>query len=224
MSRTTTCDLIRVAMSLFMVAVLAASAAATPLFPGATAFAVGEPDPTGGVLIAGGVPIPFATAQYSGTLTSSVILGDPSNPFGGLTFTYLLTNDVTSTGEIERLTVNDYMGFLTDVSYQIPTLSTIPTLNNRSIAGDVLGFTFIGAPLGAGTLTPGSVSALLVIQTDAPAFAPTIASVIDGTVASVPSFGPLVPEPSTWALLAAGSACLLAVEYLRRRNAPSQRL
>ncbi len=217
MSRNRQRDLIRVALFVCLAA-LAAPALAVPLFPGATAFAVGEPDPIGGIVVAGGVPVPFATAQYSGTLTSTVLAGDASNPYGGLTFTYLLTNDAVSSGEIERLTINDYLGFLTDVSFQIPTVDIVPTLNNRSIAGDVLGFTFIGAPVGAGTLTPGTTSALLVVQTDAPLFEPTFASVIDGTVVSVASFGPLVPEPSTLVLAGMGLASLPLVARMRRRR------
>lgn len=210
-------DLFRVALFTFVAASLAVPALAVPLFPGDTAFAIGEVDPVGGFVVAGGAPVPFATAQYSGTLTSTVISGDVSNPYGGLTFTYLLTNDAVSLGEIERLTVNDFLGFLTDVSFQVPTLDLMPTLNNRSIAGDVVGFTFIGAPVGGGTLTPGTTSALLVIQTDAPLFAPTFASVIDGTVVSVPSWGPAVPEPSTLLLAGMGLASLPIMRRLRRK-------
>src|SRR5215510_156991 len=68
---------------------------AVPLAPGVTLYpAPGEPDPVGGVVVGGGVPVPFAAVGFSGTLTSTVLSGDASNPFGpgALTFTYRLVN------------------------------------------------------------------------------------------------------------------------------------
>src|SRR4051794_11115908 len=92
---------------------------AAPLAPGATIPAPSEPDPTGGVVKPGtGGAVGFAAggaAPYSGTLTSTVIAGDPSNPLGGLTFTYRLSNDGTSLSALERMTNIDFTGFLTDV-------------------------------------------------------------------------------------------------------------
>src|SRR5689334_16430230 len=100
---------------------------AAPLAPGATIAASGEPDPTGGVVQAGtGVAVPFVSppgpGQFSGTLTTTVISGDPSNALGGLTFTYRLTNDVVSLAALERMTNLNFTGFLTDVSYQTPAV------------------------------------------------------------------------------------------------------
>jgi len=191
--------------------VAASPAAAAPLLVGSNLFAAGEPDPTGGGLIAGGVPIPFAAVDFNGTLTSSVIQGDPSNPLGGLTFTYLLQNNAASPSEISRLTVSGFAGFLTDGSFQVPAAGLPPTLNDRSGGiGDVIGFSFVGPPIGLGKLLPGQTSALLVVQTNAPAFTPTFASVINGGVASVSSFAPMVPEPATMGLLALGLAGLIA--------------
>jgi hypothetical protein len=172
------------------------TAAAAPLGAGGLLFpAPAEPDPTGGLLIAGGVPVPFASINYSGMLTSSVIAGDPSNPYGGLTFTYLLASDPTSVNVISRLTVNGYAGFLTDASYQVPPGGVLPAYIDRPTA-DVVGFSFISFPIGSGLITPGSNSALLIVQTDAPAYTTSFASVIDGTVVSPPIFAP-IPEPGT---------------------------
>ena len=187
---------------------LAGSAGASPLVPGSVNWpVVAEPDPVGGAVVALTVS-PFAGPKFSGTLTSTVIAGDPSNPFGGLTFTYLLQNDVTSIDEISRMTINDFTGFLTDVSYQIPPAGLAPAYVDRNIAGDVIGFSFQGAPFGQGSLLPGQTSALLVVQTSSTVFNSTFVSAIDGGVAMAPSFAPL-PEPATLSLLAMGGLAML---------------
>ena len=186
----------------------ASVASATGLPSGTTLYpAPSGPGPDGGsLLLIGGAPIPFATSTYSGTLTTSVLSNDASNPFGlnALTFTYLLSSNASSTNVIERLTTNGWSGFLTDVSFQAPATGTLPSYMDRQTS-DVVGFGFLPAPLGPGTLNPGNTSALLVIHTDATLFQPSFASVIDGTVTSVASFSPaVIPEPGTMTLLATG--------------------
>jgi hypothetical protein len=148
-------------------------------------------------------------------LTSTVLSGDPTNPLGGLTFTYLITNDATSSDSIDRLTINSYTGVGVDAGFDPPP-GVAPTLINRSVTGDTVGFSFFGPPFGPGELLPGSGSTLLVVRTDSPLFAPTFASVINGTVTSVASFAPTaVPEPSSLTLLALG--IVAGALRLRRR-------
>ncbi len=183
--------------------------------PGASLAASPEPDPIGGIVVGSTGPVPFATASYSGTLDSTVISGDAANPFGGLTFTYRLTNSAVSSGEINRLSVNDYAGFFVDASYQAPTAGLPPTLMNRSGLGDVVGFNFVGAPIGSGVLIPGTTGALLVVQTNATLFVPTLAAVLDGLGTMVPSLGPAVPEPCSVVLAGIG---IVAVAFLRLRG------
>jgi hypothetical protein len=184
-------------------------ASASPLLSGQALFAVPEPDPIGGITIAGGVPVPFATGNLNGTLTSSVIAGDVSNPLGGLTFTYLLQNNAAAIDDIGRLTVNNFAGWLTDVSFQAAAVGVPPLSNDRSPGlGDVMGFTFSSLGGGPGPVPPGQSSMLLVVQTNAPQFTQTFASVIDGSVASVPSFSP-IPEPATLSLLILGGLAMI---------------
>src|SRR5436190_7101555 len=109
---------------------------AAPLVPGATIVAPGEPDPTGGVVQAGtGVAAPFASpagpGSFSGTLTTTVIAGDPSNALGGLTFTYRITNDAVSLSAIDRMTNLNFTGFLTDLSFYTPAAGAAPTPVDR---------------------------------------------------------------------------------------------
>jgi len=196
----------------------AAAIHATPLVPGATIPAPPEPDPVGGAVIAGGAAVPFLSGNYSGTLTSTVISGDVSNPLGGLTFTYLISNNAGSLDSIERMTISSFAGFSTDVSFQVPAVGVPPTFIDRNPApGDVVGFSFFSAPIGSGVILPGTNSALLVVQTDAPTFQPSFAHVLDGTTALVASYAPAfgIPEPSTLVLAALGGLALLI--YRRRR-------
>lgn len=195
------------------IAMLAAAsfAYAAPLPVGATLFpAPADPGPMPGIVV-DTVSSPFVTPTFTGTVVTSVISGDLSNPYGGLTFIYRVFNDIGSVHPVSRATMNGYAGWLTDVSYQIPAVGVAPALVNRPTA-DFVGFTYFDAPLGSGLITPGSSSAVMVIRTNSPAYRANFVSVIDGFVATVPSFSP-IPEPATLALLGLG-ACLAA----RRRK------
>ncbi len=203
------------------IVIFVAPASATPISAGQSINAVGENEPVGGTVLGGtGVPLSFSSPTFSGTLASSVISGDTSNPYGGLTFTYLLSNDSVSPDQMERITINSFAGFATDVSFLYPGPGVDPTVSDRSVSGNTIGFSFIGPPLSLlGTVQPGQVSALLVVQTDATHWAATTAQVIDGSVATVPSYGPvaLIPEPST--LVLAGFGLLaVGVAGARRRG------
>lgn len=195
-------------------AVFAASAFASTIVPGQTVVQFSdEPDPVGGVLAAPVLTLPFVAGTFSGTLTTMVISGDTTNALGGLTFVYTITNNDVSPDAIHRLTVNGFSGFATDGSYQLAGADQKPTTIDRSTNGDVIGFGFIGAPLGFGELAPGATSTPLVIQTDAPAYRQTFASVIDGTVTTVGTYSPVVPEPMTLGLLLVG----MGTAIIRRR-------
>jgi len=202
-----------------LLATLANTSSAAPLqvFPGSSVFAVPNTYPTGGVAIAS-LTQPFVAATFSGKLTSEVISGDPDNP-GGLTFTYLIENDASSPHAIGRLTVDDFSGFDTYINFQTPVGAGVaPAFFDRSSgAGDVVGFTFFGAPVGVGQIAAGSSSAKLVIQTNSTVWRPTTASIIDGSVATAASFAP-IPEPSTLVLGGLGLVGLAAFALRRRTS------
>jgi hypothetical protein len=171
------------------------------------------------------VPVTFSGAGFSGTLASSVLTNDATNPFGAdkLTFTYLLRNDLSSSNVLHRLTLSSFENVRIDVSTKVDGMPIVgdapwrkPVMADRSTA-DVLGFSFL--PLGDGPITPGHYSSLLVVHTDASAFTPTTASVIDGSIATVSSFAPLaaVPEPGTCILAALGAIGLVGFHRRVRR-------
>jgi hypothetical protein len=207
-------------VALAVVASFASQAHGAALVPGSVLIpSAAEADPVGATLVFTTGAVPFSVpGSFTGTLTTSVYSGDTSNTLGGLTFTYLVTNDASSANSIGRLTVGEFAGFATDGSYQVPTTAVAPASIDRNVSGDVVGFNFVPTPVDplTGFLTPGASSSLLVVQTDAPAYLPSLANLIDGGVTSVASLGPAVPEPSTVALVL-GSLVSLGVYRLRRR-------
>jgi len=200
-------------------------AMATLLTAGSSTPAVVEPDPLGGlIIIANSGPLPFTSSYgaFSGTLTSEVMQGDSTNPWGltALTFTYVLTNDASSQDQLEELALNGFSLFQTDVSNRSTGVS--PTGYFRSFNGNVVGFNFT-IP---GSLNPGETSALLVVQTDALNYTQSFASVLNSDIASVGTSAPFLipiggghpsPEPSSFVLAILGLGGLAAWRW-RRRN------
>jgi hypothetical protein len=181
-----------------------------PLGPGGFVF----PPPPGvnptGTLLAT-TTSPFLSASLNGTLISSVYSGDATSPLGGLTFTYQIVLSPNSPSAVSQLSVSRFGSFLTDVSFFGGAPMIPPSFISRSSeggpVGDVLQFHF-GAPGPTESLLPGNTSSLLIVQTTAPNFQATTASIIDGVaVPNIASLAPLsVPEPGTMALVVAGFA------------------
>jgi hypothetical protein len=190
---------------LIVFSLFGASAHASLLAPGITTLAAGEADPGALSKVEATLTVPVVAATFSGSLTSTVLSNDSTNPFpGGLTFIYQLSNDETSPHAIHRFTVSNFTGFSTDVSYSTLSGGAVPSLMDRGpLPGDVVGFAFIGSPVGAGALAPGSTATTLVIQTDATVWTTSKAAVINGSTANVDALAPIaIPEPGT---------CLMAV-------------
>lgn len=185
----------------------------TILLPGTTVVPV-PMDLVGGAMV-DQLILPYVGADIQGTLTSSVFQNDPYNPLGGLTFAYQIAADVTSSAAISRFTVGNYGGFATDVAFSSSVgflpVELPPDLASRSVVpGNIIRFDFLNAGLNG-----GQYSATMLVRTDSPLYAPSLASLINAGSAEVGSFAPIaVPEPSTLGLLTLGAAALL----LRRRR------
>lgn len=191
---------------------------AAPLPVGSAQFPVAaEPGPAGGMVIASQVS-PFSVpGSFSGTLTTDVISGDASNPLGGLTFVYSLVNSV-GPNSIGRFSVDGYLSFATDVSYDSTSGGKAPAFADRNPFGDVIGFSFLPSPAdpNTGFLSPGSTARRMVIQTAATRYHGVQGSLIDGGVIVATALGPLVPEPAT--IVLAGLGGLAVLGFARRRR------
>lgn len=203
----------RLCLTGLVVSSFATSVLAVPLAPGEANDSIGTGGLVSGSLVHS-ITESFSSTYISGQLISSVWSGDRSNPYGGLTFAYQLIMDPVSEHSLAKLSLNDFGGFMVDVttaSASPGAPGTPPYAASRSLegAGDVVGFYF---PFGIG-LAPGESSSLMVVRTDGQGWQPTIASVINGSVASMASLAPTaVPDGgATFALLALGASGLVIV-------------
>jgi hypothetical protein len=195
---------------------------ASPLLPSTVQIPAAAEDEPG----AGGSVLAETTSDFSipgslsGSLTTRVISGDPTNELGGLTFTFELHNDgVEGSNSIGRLSLPGYTAFTVDASYNSAG-GLAPASIDRAPGGDVVGFNFVPTPADplAGFLAPGITSSVLVVQTDATDYVAGLAGLIDGGVTTADTFQP-VPEPAGLALLAACGLALSCLGARRRRSA-----
>ena len=183
---------------------------ASPLLPASVLTFSKESEPVGATLLQSS-SVPFTAPTFSGTLLSQVWTGDTANPLGGLTFTFQIGNDLISPDAIDRVTLGGYSRFAVDASYDLPGILT--TSVTRSASGNQVSFNFAG-PF-QGTLVQGGTSAILILQTDALAWQPGLAAIINSSSVNVPTFAPAlaVPEPSLTAMVLVGGALLGAFRF-----------
>ena len=168
-----------------------------------------SPYPTGGTLL-GSVSAPFASGTLQGTFISDVYSGDASNPYGGLTFTYLIELNSSSIDSSSEFTVGGYAGFLTDVSFHQSGAEVAPSNFLRSGNGNVIHSQWNTSV----ELPSGDTGALVVVQSNAHNFGNNSGSVIDSTAVTIPILAP-VPEPGALSLVAIGFGALF---IFRRRS------
>ena len=169
--------------------------------------------PAGGTVV-GNLSFSFTSSTIDGTVTSTVISGDTLNPYGGLTFEYLLMLSGNSTDSSSEMTAGSYAGFLTDISYN-PTVPSggggiAPSNFSRSSIGvnngDTLRFLWFN-----NNISPGQTGDMIVVQTDAHNFHGAVGGVIDSQTANVNILAPAlgsIPEPAVGGLVAMGLGLL----------------
>jgi len=143
---------------------------------------------------------------YTGTFQEFVVL-DPGN---STTMDFLYQFQDLTGDAINHMTTTGYTGFTTDVGYDPFETMTVyfgdpmvlPDSVNRSSSGSTIGFDFTTN----GGVPNGSVSQLLVINTNATSYALTgTVNFIDGAVASMVDYAPTTtPEPASLGLLLGG--------------------
>jgi hypothetical protein len=195
-----------------MVAVMAAAATraeATPIAPGETAGAEG-------IVFPGGTQL---ASVYYGNAAAANLVTDISaavfrNLQGSLDFYYQVRND-SAENLVHRLTGSSFTGYLTDVWYVLDggvvpcsecptgffeTGTQDPLTFDRDGFGEVIGFNF---PTPGFEVNPGEASLVLLIRTDATAYAPGFVSVINSGSFTATAFEPAVqvPEPTSSLLL-----------------------
>ena len=186
-----------IGLTTLCVGLFARVAHATLLNPGGTVV----PGPTsiaGAVLVVDSGPQPFASVDgtsFGGSLRTRVYVNDPSNPFGPslFTFTFQISND--GPDALERFVCVRNQGILTDVCVIAAPGEAIPSSADRSTNAAVIGWDYSGTT----GIPDAGRSALLVMHTNAGTYYPRIDYLINGSVATVNSFGPgplTEPEPS----------------------------
>jgi len=198
-----------------MLVALPSSAVLLP--PGSTVLGPGDAltGPVGGPYVAdtGIKTWVNGTGTMSG-LYRELVAADPARG-GQLDFFIQLSIDSTSTDSIARISTASFTGFLTDVGFNTCCGGTMADEVTRSLSGSVVGWNFNAVPGDQGIL-PGSVSAVLEIDTNAYGFINGVISVIDGGTTDLHGFAPTaVPEPAS--LMLFGSGLVGLGNFLRKK-------
>ena len=186
---------------------------ATLLDPGSSIMLRSAHEPKEGHLLAQ-TNFSFTSAAFTGTLTSKVWDEDDSNPWGGITFTYKLSNTSDCSESLGLFALRGFSHLLTDVNYSGSGIA--PRTVSRSTDGNQITFGFFDR-YGAETLLPGGTSAWLVIQTGCTTWGLNQLVGLDSIEVLAPAFTPQpVTEPASGALLIAGSMVFLTRNLPRK--------
>lgn len=188
-------------------------ASATSLSPGATINLRLASEPDDAYLLAQ-TNFSFTSGSFSGTLASKVWESDKSNPWGGLTFTYKLSNASICTDSLGSFVLRGFKDSLIDVNYSGSGIA--PRTASRSAAGNEITFGFFTRH-GEEALLPGDTSAWLVIQTGCNTWGVNQLVGMDSLEVVATTFAPVaVPEPTVGMLTVLASTLGLLVTRPRK--------
>lgn len=186
---------------------------ASPLSPGATIQLRLAAEPDDAHLVAQ-TNFSFTSGSFSGTLASKVWADDESNPLGGLTFTYKLSNSSSCLDSLGLFALRGFANSLVDLNYSGSGIA--PRTVSRSISGSEITFGFFTRH-GAETLLPGDSSAWLVIQTSCDTWGVNQLVGMDAFEVFAATFAPVaVPEPTTGLLTVVVTALGMVVAKRRK--------
>jgi hypothetical protein len=148
-----------------------------------------------------------STPTFSGTLRTAVFDGPEAGI--NLDFYYQFSNDANSANSIGRVTGFDFNGWATDVSQTGQAFSIFLAGDTAALSADrdalgTIGFNMLPDGEIHGKLLPGEDSYTFLIRTAATQYVPGWSGIINGTATFAPAFQPVIPEPGTYAMLAAG--------------------
>jgi hypothetical protein len=174
-----------------------AIAHATPITPGNTVAAASlttysTADQVG--FISGNI----APGTFSANWDESVYAG---NSYCATCLTFVYQVQDLSGNAVLHVTGFSYDSFMTNVGFNAASGSVAPNNIDRTLDGTTINFNFLA---GAG-ITPGMLSDLLVVETNATSFTAGLVSLQDGSAGTEGAIQPsTVPEPSSFLLLGTG--------------------
>ncbi len=190
----------------------AVQAQAAPLPPGSDIPATVTPNTLGAQLATTGAQsfsLPGTTGKVTEWVYRDKVTGD-------LDFVYQFTVTGLTHGHIEHLTAFDYTNVnILDAGYIVDSASHVAPIDiNRNGGGDTPSFNF-APPNG---VIKGQTSDLLVLKTTASKFDNNgFIGLIDGGGTTKLGFEPIVPEPSSLALLCAAAFGMGGYAWRRRK-------
>ena len=208
----------KTALSLAVMAAMAAAHATPLLLSAMTANVDQVPASFGGTLLDSAITN-INNTSYNGIARSAVYRTET-----GLDFYYQFSSNPTSVNGLERYTAFNFAPlnsqvinvFQTGAAFGIFTAGTVSSDRADRSSFGVVGFSYMAnaTPL----VNPGTTSFTQIIRTNAHSYTAGSFGLLDGIGDNAHAFAPAVPEPETYAMLLAGLGMVGTIIRRRRNN------